>query len=267
MGEGIGAAKDLMDEAWWTPTTCVPGEARARLLVIEKSLPGSILVNGSGERFVNEAAPYTDVVNAMYQKHGANSPCIPAYLIFDATFRKKYPCGPLLPGAQQPDWMLPKRLTQGYLRKADTISGLATQLGLDPARLVATVEKVNAYARSGTDLEFHRGETEYDRYYGDAEVKPNPCLAPLETPPFYALIAHPGELGTKGGLSTDVHARVLDGAGAPIAGLYAIGNCSASVMGRTYPGAGATLGPACTFGYVAARHATGAPGAELRGVK
>ena len=138
----------------------VPGEARARLLVIEKSLPGSILVNGSGERFVNEAAPYTDVVNAMYQKHGANSPCIPAYLIFDATFRKKYPCGPLLPGAQQPDWMLPKRLTQGYLRKADTISGLATQLGLDPARLVATVEKVNAYARSGKDLEFHRGETE-----------------------------------------------------------------------------------------------------------
>ena len=265
MGEGIGAAKALMDEAWWTPTTLVPGEARARLLVIEKSLPGSILVNGSGERFVNEAAPYTDVVNAMYQKHGANSPCIPAYLIFDATFRKKYPCGPLLPGAQQPDWMLPKRLTQGYLRKADTISGLATQLGLDPARLVATVEKVNAYARTGKDLDFHRGETEYDRYYGDAEVRPNPCLAPLETPPFYALVAHPGELGTKGGLSTDAHARVLDGAGAPISGLYAIGNCSASVMGRTYPGAGATLGPACTFGYVAARHAMGAPASEPRG--
>ncbi len=184
MGEGVGAATALMDEAWWTPTTRVPGEGRARLLVIEKSLPGSILVNGSGERFVNEAAPYTDVVNAMYEKHSADASCVPAYLIFDATFRKKYPVGPLLPGAQQPDWVLPKRLRQGYLAKADTIEGLATQLGLDPGRLRATVEKVNGYARTGKDLDFHRGETDYDRYYGDAKVGPNPCLGAIETPPY-----------------------------------------------------------------------------------
>ena len=120
------------------------------------------------------------------------------------------------------------------------------------------MEKFNEYARTGTDLDFHRGETVFDRYYGDAEVAPNPCLAPIEKPPFYALEAFAGELGTKGGLVTDERARVLKETGEAIPGLYAIGNCSASVMGHTYAGAGSTLGPAMTFGYVAARDAIGA---------
>ncbi len=254
-GMAIGAAVDLMDDAWWGPTTVVPGEARARMLVIEKSLPGSILVNKRGERYVNEALPYIDVVNAMYEKNTPEAPTVPSYLIFDATFRYKYPCGPFLQGSTQPDWALPKRLKQEYLKKAETIEGLAAIFGIDAAGLKATIAKVNQYARTGVDLDFHRGDTVFERYYGDEKVQPNPCLAPIEKPPFYGMEAFPGELGTKGGLKTNANAQVLAENGAVIPGLYAIGNCSASVMGRTYPGPGATLGPATTFGYVAAVHA------------
>jgi 3-oxosteroid 1-dehydrogenase len=258
MGQSVGAALDLMSDAWWGPTTVVPGEEHARMLVIEKSLPGSILVNKAGERFVNEAAPYIDVVNEMYAKDSPEKPCVPAYLVFDASFRQKYPCGPLLQASQQPDWSLPRSLKQGYLKKAATLEGLAAQLGVDAGGLRETVRKLNEYARTGKDLDFHRGETVFDRYYGDEKVAPNPCLAPIEKPPFYGLEAYPGELGTKGGLETDASARVLKESGEPIPGLYAIGNCSASVMGHSYPGAGSTLGPATTFGYIAARHAMGA---------
>jgi 3-oxosteroid 1-dehydrogenase len=258
MGVALGAGIELMDDAWWGPTTVVPGEDRARMLVIEKSLPGSIFVNKRGERFVNEAAPYIDVVNAMHEKNTPESRCVPAYLVFDATFRRKYPCGPFLQASQQPDWSLPKRLTRSYLRKADSLEGLAAQLGVDAAGLAATVARFNEYARTGKDLDFHRGETVFDRYYGDAKVEPNPCLAPLAKAPYYGLEAFPGELGTKGGLKTDARARVLTEEGEVIPGLYAVGNCSASVMGPTYPGAGGTLGPATTFGYIAARDALGA---------
>lgn len=257
LGLSVGAGLDLMDDAWWGPTTVVPGEPHARMLVIEKSLPGSVLVNQRGERFVNEAAPYIDVVNAMYRTSTAAAPCVPAYLVFDARYRRSYPCGPVLQASQQPDWMLPKALRH-YFKKADTIEALAAQLGVDAAGLSATVATFNQYARSGTDLDFHRGETVFDRYYGDEKVRPNACLAPIETPPFYGLEAYPGELGTKGGLRTNARAQVLTEAGQPVPGLYAIGNCSASVMGHSYPGAGATIGPAMTFGYIAARDAIGA---------
>jgi len=255
MGLALDAALDLMERAWWGPVTVVPGEPNARMLVIEKALPGSVMVNKNGERFVNEAAPYIDVVNAMYEKNAPEAPCIPAYLVFDAEYRKKYPCGPILQASQQPDWALPKAFRRGYLKKSDTLEGLAAQLDVDPVGLTKTVDKMNAYARTGRDLDFHRGETVFDRYYGDEKVEPNPCLAPIATPPFYGIEAYPGELGTKGGLKTDASARVLRERGDPIPGLYAIGNCSASVMGNSYPGAGATLGPATTFGYIAARHA------------
>ena len=254
MGQSLGAAVDLMDDAWWGPTTVVPGEDRARMLVIEKGLPGSIFVNQRGKRFLNEAAPYNDICKRMYEQHTPESPCVPCYMIFDGTFRKKYPCGPLLPASQQPDWMLPKTLKEsGYLKKADTLDSLAAQLGIDAAGLKASVATMNEYARNGRDPEFHRGESLFDKYYGDEKIKPNPCLAPIETPPFYGIIVYAGDLGTKGGLKTDAAARVLKESGDAIPGLYAIGNCSASVMGRTYPGAGGTMGPAMTFGYVVAR--------------
>jgi 3-oxosteroid 1-dehydrogenase len=255
LGLAAGASLDLMDEAWWGPTTCVPGEPTARMLVIEKGLPGSILVNKAGERFVNEASPYIDVVKGMYKAHTPDSPCVPAYLVFDASFRRRYPFGPLLQAAQQPDWAIPRRLTQGYLQRSATIEGLAAALGVDARGLAATVAKVGDYARTGRDLEFHRGENIFDRYYGDTKVKPNACLAALDTPPYYGIEVYAGELGTKGGLAVDARARVLREGGDPIPGLWAIGNCSAALMGRTYAGAGATLGPAMTFGFIAAHDA------------
>jgi 3-oxosteroid 1-dehydrogenase len=214
-----------------------------------------VIVNRAGRRFVNEAATYTDVVNAMYACNDPEAPSIPAYLVFDATYRSKYPCGPMLQSQQQPDWALPRTFRRGYLKKSDTLEGLARQIGVDPQGLAETVAKMNEYAKTGKDLDFHRGETASEQYYGDANVTPNPNLGPIEKAPFYAIETFPGELGTKGGLRTNASAQVLSEAGTVIEGLYAIGNCSASVMGHTYPGAGATLGPATTFGYIAARHA------------
>lgn len=257
MGLAIGAGIGLMDDAWWSPTTLVPGEARARLLVIEKSLPGTIMVDKKGRRFVNEALPYNDVVNAMYAKNAPDAPTVPCWLVFDATCRAKYPLGPFLPGAQQPDWTLPARIRRDYLKKARTLDALAALVGIDPEGLRATIARFNEFARTGKDLDFQRGETAIETYYGDANVKPNACLAPIEKAPFYAMETFAGDFGTKGGLLADEKARVLRESGEVIAGLYAIGNCSAAAMGRTYPGPGSTLGPAATFGYIAARHACG----------
>lgn len=255
MGIAVGAGTDLMDDAWWSPTTVVPGESRARLLVIEKSLPGTIFVDQKGRRFVNEALPYNDVVNAMYAKNTADAPTVPCWLIFDATCRSKYPIGPLLPGAQQPDWSLPARIRKEYLKKAATLDALAGLVGIDPAGLRATVARFNEQARAGKDGDFGRGETSIETYYGDANVTPNACLAPIEKPPFYVIETFAGDFGTKGGLTVDEKARVLRTGGEVIPGLYAIGNCSSAAMGRTYPGPGSTLGPATTFGYIAANDA------------
>ena len=257
MGREAGAALKLMDEAWWGPNAVVPGEARARMLVIEKSLPGGIIVNQHGKRFVKETAAYNDIVNEMYDKKSRAESNLPCFLVFDSTFRRKYPVGPLLPGSQQPDWLVAKRLRLNFLTRAKTLDALAAKMGIDAGGLHQTIDRFNADAREGVDRDFHRGETAFDQFYGDPDVEPNPCMAPIEKPPFYGLTVVPGELGTKGGLETDEFARVVTREGEIIPGLYATGNCSASVMGRTYPGAGSTLGPTTTFGYVAARHALG----------
>ena len=250
MGIKAGAAVGLMDDAWWGPTSVVPGEEQARMLVIEKSLPGSILVSQKGNRFVNEAAPYIDIVNSMYRTHSPQESCVPAFFIFDAQYRKKYMCGPVLQST--PDFLIQKLFRQGYMKKADTLEELAQQLGVDAEGLKSSVAKNNEYAETGVDLDFHRGENIYDRYYGDEKVSPNPCLGPIGKAPYYAIEAFAGELGTKGGLMVDELARVVTSSGEVIPGLYAIGNCSSALTGRSYPGAGATIGPATTFGYIAA---------------
>lgn len=248
----IGAKLDLMDDAWWGPSS-VPPNQPVMFHVGERSYPGGIMVNAAGKRFTNRSASYVDVVHAMYEKHTAEVPHIPAFFIMDQRYRSKYIFGTLFPG--QP---IPKAYFEsGYFRKADTIAGLAQQCGIDPTNLVETIERFNYFARRGVDEDFHRGDSAYDRYYGDPTVKPNPCLAPIEQPPFYAVPMVPGDLGTKGGLVIDECARVLRADGTPIPGLYAIGNSSASVMGNTYPGPGSTIGPAMTFGYVAAKHIAG----------
>jgi 3-oxosteroid 1-dehydrogenase len=245
-GEAAGAALDLMDDAWWGPS--VPLPSGPFFCLAERSLPGCILVNGSGRRFVNESAPYVDAVHAMYKGHSPGNPHIPSWLVTDQRYRDSYVFAGLPPGKR-----LPRRwYAAGAVAQAPTIGELAGQAGLDPAGLAATVTRFNEFAAAGKDEDFHRGDSAYDRYYGDPRRRPNPNLAPLAKPPFYAIKIVPGDLGTKGGLRTDERARVLRGDGTPIPGLYAAGNTSAAVMGHSYAGAGATIGPAMTFGYIAA---------------
>lgn len=252
--EKIGAALHLMDEAWWGPTIQLEGEDRARMLFTERSMPGCIMVNSAGERFVNESVAYTTAVQAMYKKRGDGTSNLPAYAIFDARYRHNYPFGPLLPGGMFLDWLQPARVRRRFLKSAKSIPELAAQMGIDAAGLERTISRFNGFAQTGVDEDFHRGENSYDKLYGDHRVSPNPCLATLSQAPFYGIQVYPGDIGTKGGMLTDSKARVLDTSGQAIEGLYAIGNCSASSMGRYYPGAGATLGPAMTFGFIAARH-------------
>ena len=250
--QAAGAALDLMDDAWWGPA--IPLPSGPYFCLAERSLPGCLLVNGAAQRFVNESAPYVDAVHAMYDAHSPDNPHIPAWLITDQRYRNRYVFAGLPP--RKP---LPRRWYRaGAVHSAPTIAELAGQVDIDPAALTKTVVRFNEFAQTGRDEDFHRGDSAYDRYYGDPRRRPNPCLAPVDTPPFYAIKIVPGDLGTKGGLRTDERARVLRADGTAIAGLYAAGNTSAAVMGHSYAGAGATIGPAMTFGYLAALDLAGA---------
>ena len=257
-GLQVGAALAFMDQAWWTPTVNVPGEEKQRGLFFERHLPHSIVVNGRGERFANEAAPYLDFVSAMYADHARTGANLPAWLIFDAQFRRKYPCGPMLPGSARPDSKLPAEWRGKVYFTGDTLEALARQIHVDPEGLRLSVERNNRYAATGVDEQFGKGGNAYDLFYGDPSVQPNPCIGTITEGPYYAVPLDAGEIGTKGGLLTNEHAMVLNKVGEPIPGLYAIGNTSASITGRSYPGAGATLGPAMTFGFIAANHLGGA---------
>ena len=250
--QAVGAATVAMDSAWWGTSMSLPGEERARLMAIERALPGSIIVNSQGERYMNEAASYHVAGQEMLRHDTPAARTIPSLMLFDATWRRRYPLGPLIPDL--PDWLQPANLRQVLVRAA-TWEELAARTGLPPAKLNATIARFNEHARAGNDPDFRRGESAYDRYYGDPRVTPNPTLRALETPPFYALPVYPGDIGTNGGLSTNEYAQVLDGGGVAIPGLYACGNTAATVMGHSYPAAGATLGPGMTFGFIAARHA------------
>ena len=245
-GLDLGAATGLMDDAWWGPSIALPGGPY--FCLAERSLPGCVLVNGAGQRFVNESAPYVDAVHAMYEGDTPENPHIPAWLIFDQRYRDRYVFAGLPP--HRP---LPRRwYAGGSVVRADDLAGLARAAGVDADGLVKTVARFNEFAAAGRDEDFGRGDSAYDRYYGDPRLA-NPNLAPLARPPFYAVKIVPGDLGTKGGLRTDEQARVLSEDGTVIEGLFAAGNASEAVMGRSYAGAGATIGPAMTFGYIAAR--------------
>jgi 3-oxosteroid 1-dehydrogenase len=254
----IGAATLNMDCAWWGTSLSLPGESRARLLAFERALPGSIIVDQTGERYMNEAASYHIAGQQMLRRQSAATPAIPSWLLFDGTWRRKYPLGPMIPDL--PDFLQPAAL-RAVLVRGENWDELAAKAGLPAASLKASVARFNELAASGEDADFRRGVSVYDRYYGDPRVQPNPTLRPLATPPYYAVPIVPGDIGTNGGLATNEHAQVLDRDGVPIAGLYACGNTAATIMGHSYPAAGATLGPGMTFGYVAARHALGITGA------
>ena len=253
----LGADTHQMDTGWWSTTMKVPGQEKGWLSMVDKSMPGNYTVNKNGERFSNESQNYVSFVNDMFAKFDEGNPCAPCYMIFDSNFRKNRPCGPLLQGSMQPDSAVPKEWwTPSFLSKGETLEELAEIVGIDPDGLRATQAKVNGYAVTGKDLELQRGDSAYDRYYGDPSVTPNPCLAPLKEGPFYCMVLYPGEMGTAGGLVIDTHARVLKQDGQPIAGLYACGNVTTALL-PTYPGPGSTLGPAMTFGYLAAKDITG----------
>ncbi|MET4432822.1 FAD-binding protein [Mycolicibacterium sp. 624] len=265
MGEGIraaekvGAATDLLDEAWWFPAMCWP-DGRLQFMLNERMMPSQFVVNGDGKRFINEAAPYMDFAHAMLDGERSGVTHIPCWLITDIRSFHRYVVGghlplPKIPFAPVPTgWKVPQAwLDSGIVKEGASFEELAVQIGVPAASLRQTAERFNELARKGHDDDFNRGDSAYDNYYGDPTL-PNPNLHPLGKPPYYAFQIILGDLGTSGGLRTDEFARVLREDDSVIDGLYATGNATAAVMGRSYAGAGATIGPAMTFGYVAARH-------------
>jgi 3-oxosteroid 1-dehydrogenase len=245
MAEGLGAALDLMDQSWWVPTS-LPPDGQRFMHVGNLPKPHCILVDRRGERFVDESVSYMELGQTLYRRG------LPAWAVFDARHRRNYQWGTTPPGVVPKAW-----LRSGYLKRATSLDELASLCDMDGATLKATVERFNGFARSGRDEDFGRGNRAYGRHFGDPSNRPNPSLGPIERAPFYAVQIVPGDVGTAGGLLTDEHARVLRGDGSVIAGLFATGNCTASVMGRTYPAAGASIGASFVFGYIAARHALG----------
>lgn len=258
-GAEAGAQLHLMAHSWGVPTMMVLKEEKFRPMFVERSLPGCMVVNAQGKRFLNESGPYPEFQQAMFANHQATGGAVPAWIVFDATFRANYPIGPLMPAAAVPDSRLRKSWLNQVYWKGESLEELAAQIGVDAHGLKESAARMTEFARTGKDLEFDRGGNVFDRYYGDIHVKPNPNLAPIAKGPFYAMKLFPGDIGTKGGLLTDRDARVLDDAGKVIPGLYCIGNNSASVMGPAYPGAGSTLGPAMTFAYRAISDIKGQP--------
>lgn len=244
----IGAKLDLMDKVWGAPSA-VPPKEKPFFLVADRGVPNMIVVNNSGQRYINEAAPYHEFVNQMYANDEPTGNSVPSWMILDQTARNRYNFMGLLPGQK-----FPMRWFESlYIKKADTIAALAEKMNVPVKNLSATVVRYNKFAKAGKDEDFKRGDSAYDRYYGDPTL-PNPNLGVLAKAPFYAIPIYPGDIGTKGGLVIDPYSRVLIEEGTPIKGLYAAGNCSASVMGESEPGPGAILGPAMTFGYIAASH-------------
>lgn len=257
VGEGIALAEKAgarvashnAHNGFWTPVSLHQRkDGRTAVfphLITERAKPGLIAVDAGGKRFVDESCSYHDFVNAMHARS-----VIPAFLIFDRRALQRYGVGHARP------WPFPKGelIRSGYLVKASSLAELAQALRIEPAALERTVERYNGYARRGEDPDFGKGSSAYGRYLGDPDQKPNPCLAPIENAPFYAVRLYPGSIGTSRGLITNESAVVLDRDGRPIEGLYACGNDMNSIMGGHYPGPGITLGPALTFGYIAAMH-------------
>ncbi|MBS0378872.1 MAG: FAD-dependent oxidoreductase [Proteobacteria bacterium] len=253
----IGAATRLMNGGWWCSSIRAPDDPVPRLAIMDKSFPGNIVVTQRGRRIANESQNYITYQLEFYRRHTPEDPQAPSWMIFDARSRRTYFNGPLWPERFRPDKRLPKSyFTSGFLTRADSIGALAQAAGIDPAGLERTVNAMNEYARTGKDLEHGRGDAEYDRYYADPRIKPNPCLAPISEAPFYAMRIDPGDFGTHGGMVTSTDAQVLRADGSPIPGLYAVGNCAAAIL-PTYPGPGSTLGPAMTFAWQAAKHLSG----------
>ena len=257
----LGAATDCLDEAWWGITSrnvngglpegaiAADGTPMPFGHHFDISFPHVILVDSNGQRFANEAGSYMELGQRLYARLEELGKPLPAiWAIIESRHRKRYPWGSVL-GKTPKSWF-----DSGYMKRADTVEALAQQCGIDSLGLRSTVDRFNDFCKSGIDKDYGKGAKAFDRCHGDPTVIPNPNLGPIERAPFYAVAIYPGDVGTCGGLVTDEHARVLRSDGVPIEGLYATGNSTASVVGRSYPGAGASIGPALVFGYRAAQH-------------
>lgn len=261
-GEGIALSRQAgaamgtghSDAAFWAPVSLLqrPDGSTVRYphLVWDRAKPGLMAVNGAGQRFVNESTSYHEFVRGMYRSHATGVPTFPAFLVADADFVERWGLGLALPGGRPREHLV----QAGYLVKAASLAELAAALKIDANNLQAAAAQFNQVAEQGVDTAFGKGSTAYNRYLGDAEHQPNPCLGPLRRGPFYAVRVYAGDIGTACGIATDEHARALDATGAPIDGLYVVGNDMQSVMGGQYPAPGITLGPALTFGWLAGRH-------------
>lgn len=249
-----GADTALMDQAWWFPAFAPLHGGEPTVMLAERSLPGCLLVDQAGQRFVNEAIDYMSFGQKMLERERAGNPVEVIWMIFDQKYRNSY----LLAAELFPRMPIPKTwYDAGIAHRAEDLSTLAGAIGVDPSTFVATMDRFNAMARAGVDADFNRGVSTYDRYYGDPTVSPNPNLRPLEAGPFYAVKVVLSDLGTCGGLRADTRGRALREDGSVIDGLYAIGNTAANAFGASYPGAGATIGQGLVFGYIAALHAAG----------
>ena len=262
LGESAGGlvARDLVQAAALAPVSLVPradGSTAHFPHLIERAKPGLIAVTARGLRFGNEANSYHDFMQALLAATPAGHKP-EAWLVCDHAFIRHYGLGAVKP-APMP---LTPWLGNGYLKRGDTLAELAHACGIDAERLQATVQRYNAMCTEGKDLDFAKGETPYNRIQGDAmrataRGLPNPCMGPIERGPFYAVKVVMGSLGTFAGLRSNAQAQVLDARQQPIAGLYAGGNDMNSMMGGHYPAGGITLGPAMTFGFIAAHHMAG----------
>jgi succinate dehydrogenase/fumarate reductase flavoprotein subunit len=219
---------------------------------MDRSKPGTVCVDQTGRRFVNESTSYHLFGRAMFE-HNKQVPCIPCFIITDAAGLKKYGLGMVRMGTRN----LAPYLADGYLVEGATVAELAGRIGVPAANLESTIAAMNRYAADGSDTEFGRGTTPYHRANGDASVGPNPTLGPIARAPYYAVRLYPGDIGAATGLVINEWAQVTRADNSPIAGLYACGNEANSIMGGTYPGPGITIGPAITFAYRAIRHALG----------
>jgi len=250
-----GAAIAQMEERVGNQQTLPPGaedrEAKPTAQALTAS-PHCILVDQSGVRYMNEGGSYMAYCKTMLERN-RTVPAIPSWAVFDSQYIRNYMLAGTMPGSDKPQqWF-----DSGYLKKADTVEDLARQLKVDPTKLKATIERFNGFVAKNRDDDFHRGARAYDRWLGDPYHRPSETLGAINEGPYYAVSVYPGDVGTYGGVVTDAHARVLRTDGSVIAGLYATGVSTASVMGRAYPGAGASIGPSFLWGYLAAKHAAG----------
>jgi 3-oxosteroid 1-dehydrogenase len=250
-----GACLAQMEERVGYQTTIPPGAEDADVKPPAQAMtaaPHAILVDRTGVRYQNEGGSYMAYCKGMMERD-KSVPAVPSFAVFDSSFMRSYMLGGTMPGSRKPQ----RWFDEGYLRKADTIEALARAIGAPPANLVATVARFNGFVERGRDEDFGRGDRAYDNWLGDQSHRPSPTLGTIAEAPFYAVPVLPGDVSTYGGVVTDADARVLREDGTAIDGLYATGVSTASVMGRAYPGAGASVGPSFTWGYVAAKHAAG----------